>query len=215
MFGTLEQLHYGNHPDHRKAFRGCRYRRRPEPHAHRTGRGLRCLGVRHSVREAASYIRRTLSLDRGCREETWHYPLDYVTVCARTRLFHNYTVKDARSTRKCAAYRTCRSWHFAHSYVRGNWSKEANKFLADDEELPVRPCCAEILRDRPFGGLQHFRKSRKPVEAGDAKTITCMKGGVRRVQREKRVSSTSLLVHTRCGTVEPRVLEEEGNSTSV
>ena len=87
-------------------------------------------------------------------------------------------------------------WHFAHSYVRGNWSKEREssfslmtkscqyvcagfwiKTLRTEPILYLRSdidiVCHWFSPDTPvrvssFGGLQHFRKLGKPVEAGDA-----------------------------------------------
>ncbi|KAI9513179.1 streptomycin biosynthesis protein StrI [Russula earlei] len=93
-------------------------------------------------------------------------------------------------------------WHFAHSYVRGNWSKESESSFslmtkscqyvrvrlagqgcskvpvhATDHEPPshsdIDIMCHWFSPDTPvrvssFGGLQHFRRSAKPAEAGDA-----------------------------------------------
>ena len=85
-------------------------------------------------------------------------------------------------------------WHFAHSYVRGNWSKEAESsfslmtkscqyVLSSDEPRTtnlyypsvsdIDILCHWLSPDTPvhvssFGGLQHFRKPNKPAEAGDA-----------------------------------------------
>ena len=64
-------------------------------------------------------------------------------------------------------------WHFAHSYVRGNWRRQ-------DESSPMllAKCCHDIdwlahIIDRPalrvssFGGLSHFRHENRPTGAAD------------------------------------------------
>jgi len=63
-------------------------------------------------------------------------------------------------------------WHFAHSYVRGNWRRE-------DESSPMlmAKCCHDLdwlsfVVDRPavrvssFGSLSHFTAANKPAGAG-------------------------------------------------
>ncbi|KAI1467499.1 NAD(P)-binding protein [Daldinia caldariorum] len=79
-------------------------------------------------------------------------------------------------------------WHFAHSYVRGNWRKESTtapsllaKSCHDMDILlwllcsPARPGSDEESEPphipaevSSMGSLQFFRKSRKPKAAGDA-----------------------------------------------
>ena len=87
-------------------------------------------------------------------------------------------------------------WHFAHSYVRGNWARESESsfsLMTKSSQYvslvsPFRPCrkahiaifsdidliCHYLYPDGPtrvssFGSLQHFRKAKKPAEAGEAK----------------------------------------------
>ncbi|KAJ3020607.1 hypothetical protein HKX48_000550 [Thoreauomyces humboldtii] len=67
-------------------------------------------------------------------------------------------------------------WHFAHSYVRGNWAREDRSTFS----LMAKSChdldilCHYIGHDHPpervhsFGSLTHFRRVSKPVEAGSA-----------------------------------------------
>ncbi|KAI9056544.1 streptomycin biosynthesis protein StrI [Trametes sanguinea] len=67
-------------------------------------------------------------------------------------------------------------YHFAHSYVRGNWAREEDSCFS----LMTKSChdidilCHYLSPDGPtrvssFGSLQHFRKAGKPAEAGEAK----------------------------------------------
>lgn len=64
-------------------------------------------------------------------------------------------------------------WHFAHSYVRGNWRRSA-----DCGSALLAKCCHDLdwltfLVGRPclavssFGGLAHFRADQRPAGAGD------------------------------------------------
>ncbi|HEX3792122.1 MAG TPA: Gfo/Idh/MocA family oxidoreductase [Pseudonocardiaceae bacterium] len=65
------------------------------------------------------------------------------------------------------------AWHFAHSYVRGNWRNEQ-----ESSSLLMAKCChdldwlsylieAQPVRVASFGGLSHFTRDNQPVGAAD------------------------------------------------
>jgi predicted dehydrogenase len=65
-------------------------------------------------------------------------------------------------------------WHYAHSYVRGNWRNEAESSF-----MLLAKSCHDIdwlryimgrrcVQVSSFGSLKHFRKAEKPVQAGEA-----------------------------------------------
>ncbi|CAG0891734.1 unnamed protein product [Cyprideis torosa] len=65
-------------------------------------------------------------------------------------------------------------WHFAHSFVRGNWAKEAESSFS-----LLTKCCHDVdlllyfmngqkvKRVSSFGSLKHFRRENKPEGASD------------------------------------------------
>ncbi|WP_255945603.1 Gfo/Idh/MocA family protein [Streptomyces odontomachi] len=65
------------------------------------------------------------------------------------------------------------AWHFAHSYVRGNWRREE-----ESSSLLMAKCCHDIdwlsylieaqpVRVASFGGLRHFTRDNQPAGAAD------------------------------------------------
>ncbi|KAI0750944.1 streptomycin biosynthesis protein StrI [Daedaleopsis nitida] len=67
-------------------------------------------------------------------------------------------------------------YHFAHSYVRGNWAREEESSfsLMTKSSHDIDILCHWLSPGGPtrlssFGSLQHFRKAQKPAQAGGAK----------------------------------------------
>ena len=65
-------------------------------------------------------------------------------------------------------------WHYAHSYVRGNWRKEStSSFMLLTKGCHDLDWIRYVMGERcesvaSFGSLRHFRPENKPAEAGDA-----------------------------------------------
>jgi predicted dehydrogenase len=66
-------------------------------------------------------------------------------------------------------------WHYAHSFIRGNWHNEAaSSFMLLAKSCHDLDWLRYIMGQRcvqvsSFGSLMHFRKENKPTEAGEAK----------------------------------------------
>lgn len=65
-------------------------------------------------------------------------------------------------------------WHYAHSFIRGNWRNEAlsscmllAKSCHDVDWLRYIMGC-RCIQVSSFGSLQHFKRTRKPAQAGNA-----------------------------------------------
>ncbi|AFV77411.1 putative dehydrogenase (plasmid) [Thermus oshimai JL-2] len=69
-------------------------------------------------------------------------------------------------------------WHFAHSYVRGNWREEkaSSPFLlakaVHDLDWILFLMPGEVARMASFGGLYHFRPENRPKGAGE-RCLSC------------------------------------------
>ncbi|HET8845795.1 MAG TPA: Gfo/Idh/MocA family oxidoreductase [Ktedonobacteraceae bacterium] len=65
-------------------------------------------------------------------------------------------------------------WHYAHSFIRGNWRNEKqSSFMLLAKSCHDVDWLRYILGSRciqvsSFGSLQHFKRTSKPAEAGDA-----------------------------------------------
>jgi len=65
-------------------------------------------------------------------------------------------------------------WHYAHSYVRGNWrSERSSSFLLLTKACHDLDWIRHVMGERcesvaSFGSLRHFRKENKPAEAAGA-----------------------------------------------
>ena len=70
-------------------------------------------------------------------------------------------------------------WHFAHSYVRGNWRREegdAGSLMAKScHDIDVIKCLmgeSKCIKVQSFGNLTHFRKENKP-EGASSRCLDC------------------------------------------
>ncbi len=65
-------------------------------------------------------------------------------------------------------------WHYAHSYVRGNWRNEStSSFMLLTKACHDLDWIRHVMGERcesvaSFGSLRHFRRENKPAEAGSA-----------------------------------------------
>jgi predicted dehydrogenase len=69
-------------------------------------------------------------------------------------------------------------WHFAHSYVRGNWRREATSApmlmakSSHDIDWLSYVVGRRVTKVSSFGGLLHFRPENKPAQAAD-RCVAC------------------------------------------
>lgn len=121
------------------------------------------------MREADGYIDRALSSDRVRSKEGWRYLwngtwyargrvptlaiTDYVPQVLRYSQYTRAITDVIRSGQlgqliNAQHIEPIGHWHFAHSYVRGNWSKEAESSFS----LMTKSCQCVLSSDEPRAG---------------------------------------------------------------